>query len=42
VDIVVTEYGVADLRHATRPKRHEALIDIAHPDFQTKLRDASA
>jgi len=42
VDIVVTEYGVADLRHATRQRRREALIDIAHPDFQATLRDAIA
>ena len=42
VDIVVTEYGVADLRHATRQKRREALIDIAHPDFRATLRDAIA
>jgi 4-hydroxybutyrate CoA-transferase len=42
VDIVVTEYGVADLRHATRQRRHEALIEIAHPDFQATLRDAIA
>ena len=41
VDIVVTEYGVADLRHSTQRKRREALIGIAHPDFQTILRDAT-
>jgi 4-hydroxybutyrate CoA-transferase len=42
VDIVVTEYGVADLRHATRQERRETLIDIAHPDFRATLRDAIA
>jgi acyl-CoA hydrolase len=42
VDIVVTEFGVADLRHATQQRRREALIDIAHPDFQATLRDAIA
>ena len=41
IDIVVTEYGVADLRHATQQKRREALIGIAHPDFRTSLRTAS-
>lgn len=41
VDIVVTEYGVADLRHSTQRKRREALIGIAHPDFQTTLRDGT-
>ena len=42
VDIVVTEYGVADLRHAPQQERREALIGIAHPDFQAALRDAVA
>lgn len=41
IDIVVTEHGVADLRHATQQKRREALIGIAHPDFRTSLRTAS-
>ncbi|MEC9253004.1 MAG: acetyl-CoA hydrolase/transferase C-terminal domain-containing protein, partial [Pseudomonadota bacterium] len=41
VDIVVTEYGVADLRHSSQRKRREALIGIAHPDFQTTLRDGT-
>ena len=38
VDIVVTEFGVADLRYASLPERRERLIDIAHPDFRDQLR----
>ena len=38
VDIVVTEYGVADLRHASLASRREQLIAIAHPDFRDQLQ----
>lgn len=38
VDYVVTEYGVAELRHKTLKQRAEALIAVAHPDFRTELR----
>lgn len=38
VQYVVTEYGVADLRGKTLEERAEALITIAHPDFQEQLR----
>ena len=38
VDIVVTEYGVADLRHASLASRREKLIAIAHPDFRDQLQ----
>ena len=37
VGIVVTEYGVADLRHATLHQRRERLIAISNPDFQSSL-----
>lgn len=37
VGIVVTEYGVADLRGATIEERAEALINIAHPDHRVQL-----
>ena len=37
VGIVVTEYGVADLRHATFHQRRERLIAISNPDFQSSL-----
>ena len=40
-DIVVTEYGVAQLRGKTAKQRAEALIGIAHPDFRGELRDAA-
>ena len=38
VDIVVTEFGVADLRHASLASRREQLIAIAHPDFRDQLQ----
>jgi len=38
VDIIVTEYGVAQLRGRTVRERAEALIEVAHPDFRDKLR----
>lgn len=38
VDLVVTEFGVADLRAASLRERAERLIGIAHPDFRNELR----
>ncbi len=40
--IVVTEYGVADLRGATLAARRRRLLDIAHPDFRAELERAGA
>jgi 4-hydroxybutyrate CoA-transferase len=40
IDIVVTEYGVADLRYASSRARAEALIGIAAPQFREELRGA--
>jgi len=37
VHYVVTEYGIADLRGKTVRQRARALIDIAHPDFRSRL-----
>jgi len=37
VDMIVTEYGVANLRGRTLRERAQALIDIAHPDDRAKL-----
>lgn len=39
VDLVVTEYGVADLRGKTIRERVQALINIAHPDFRESLKE---
>lgn len=38
VDVVVSEYGVADLRGRTHEERREALIGIAAPEHQDHLR----
>jgi len=38
VDMVVTEYGVAELQGKTAQQRREALIRVAHPDFRSELR----
>jgi len=35
--IVITEYGIADMRAKTTWERAKALIDIAHPDFKEEL-----
>lgn len=40
-DVVVTEFGVAQLRGLTLRQRAEALIGIAHPDQRAALRAAS-
>ena len=37
-DIVVTEYGVAQLMGKSERQRAEELISIAHPDFRAELR----
>ena len=42
VHYVVTEYGVADLYGKSVRDRANALIGIAHPDFQEGLRKAAA
>ncbi|WP_224449943.1 acetyl-CoA hydrolase/transferase C-terminal domain-containing protein [Haloprofundus salilacus] len=36
--VVVTEYGVADLRGASPAERMDALVEVAHPDFRERLR----
>jgi acyl-CoA hydrolase len=40
IDLVVTEYGVADLREKTYAIRAEALIAIAAPEHQDRLQTA--
>jgi acyl-CoA hydrolase len=42
VDVVVTEYGVADLRGATFRERRSRLAAIAHPDFRDQLLRGAA
>jgi len=39
VHYVVTEYGIADLRHKAMGERAQALINIAHPDFRDELEE---
>jgi acyl-CoA hydrolase len=41
VDVVVTEYGAADLRGRTTPERAVQLAAIAHPAFRDGLTSAS-
>ncbi len=40
-DIVVTEYGIAELRGRTVSERARALIAIAHPDFRRSLSESA-
>lgn len=39
-DFVVTEHGIADLRHKSHDERAEALIEVADPTFQATLSDS--
>jgi acyl-CoA hydrolase len=41
VDVVVTEYGIAELQGKTVHQRGEALAAIAHPDFRDELLEAA-
>ena len=41
VDVIVTEYGSAELQGLTVRQRGEALAAIAHPDFRDELRAAA-
>ena len=40
VDVIVTEYGAAELAGLTNAERRAALTDIAHPDFRDALQRA--
>jgi len=42
VDLVATEYGVADLRGRSISERAACLAELAHPDFREALLAASA
>ena len=35
--VVVTEQGVADLRHLNDPQRVDAMLSVAHPDWRSQL-----
>ena len=39
VDYIVTEYGIASMKAKTVKQRMESLINIAHPDFRTEIRN---
>ena len=41
VDVVITEYGAAELEAKTVHQRGEALAAIAHPDFREELLEAA-
>jgi acyl-CoA hydrolase len=41
IDVVVTEYGAAELSGMTVRERAEALVRVAHPDFRAQLEDAA-
>lgn len=41
LDYLVTEYGVVNLSQKSRRQRAEAIISVAHPDFQPELRKAA-
>ena len=37
VNVIVTEYGIAQLKGKTLKERARALINIAHPNFREEL-----
>jgi acyl-CoA hydrolase len=42
VDLIVTEFGVAELRGRSLPERARRLTAIAHPAFRAELEEAAA
>jgi acyl-CoA hydrolase len=42
VDVIVTEYGAAELQGRTIRERARALAEVAHPDFREELGKAAA
>ena len=42
VDVVITEYGAAELSGRTVRERAQALVAIAHPDLRDELAEAAA
>ncbi len=41
VDIIITEFGAAELKGQTIPERARRLVSIAHPDFREELDKAA-
>ena len=41
VDVIVTEFGAAELKGQSLAERSRRLIKIAHPDFQEELARAA-
>ncbi len=41
IDWLVTEYGAVNLEYKTTKQKAEAIISVAHPDFQPELRQAA-
>jgi acyl-CoA hydrolase len=41
VDVIVTEFGAAELKGQTLAERTRRLIAIAHPDFREELDRAA-
>ncbi|CAB4732052.1 unannotated protein [freshwater metagenome] len=41
VDVVITEFGVAELHGRTIRERSRALAEICHPDYREELRSAA-
>ncbi len=42
VDVIITEYGCAELSGLTVRERAEALVGIAHPDFRDELAETAS
>jgi acyl-CoA hydrolase len=41
VDVIVTEFGAAELKGQTLAERARRLVAIAHPDFREELNKAA-
>jgi acyl-CoA hydrolase len=41
VDVIVTEFGAAELKGQTLAERTRRLVNIAHPDFREELDRAA-
>jgi acyl-CoA hydrolase len=41
VDVIVTEFGAAELKGQNIAERTRRLIEIAHPDFREELERAA-